>query len=148
MGFSIYFDVKKDMEGNHVLGVVVQEGYHQFPAMETKVEDHPDYTQYEPRIDALLYALDIIEEEGYDEVNLYHQEKLIFEWIGKEHDNPIRAEKYKKVNEALERLTEDGITIEAFVIKGKDNKAKKHLNKKYKSASSVKKRSFSLTGFR
>jgi len=131
MGFSIYFGAKKDTEGKVHLAVIVYEGMTSFPPIEEKIDDMPDATFYEHETAAMLLALEIIEDEGYDDVTLYNQNKLVFEWIQKfNHENELRDMYYKEVRKRMATLVEDETDIQYKVIKGKQNEAKRYLQKK------------------
>lgn len=134
MTFSVYFNAKKETETKVHLGVVVFEGFEKFPPIDAVIDAKHDATFYDYETEALLLALEVIGEEEYDEVILYNQNKLVFDWITKTtHENSLRDSNYHKVREQLKGLAEQDISVSYKVIKGDKNEAKKYLTDKIKS---------------
>lgn len=134
MSFSVYFSSKKDdIEDKVHLAVVSYEGFSSFPPVDQEMDMIPEATFYEYETAALLSALEVIEDEGYDEVTLYNQNKLVFDWIKRfNHDNKVRQTLYTEVRKKMQSLADEGVVVKYQLVKGDKNEAKKHLKKYFK----------------
>lgn len=129
MGFSVYFNAKRE-EDTLVLAVVSFEGFYEFEPIIKEVEAKPSATFYEDDIEAMILALETIRDEEFDNVVLYNQHRLLFQWLSKQnHDNKLRNMYYKKIRELMQELVENGVSIGYKVVKGNKNEAKKVLQK-------------------
>lgn len=80
---------------------------------------------------AMDYAIGICYDYGLESIEFYNQNKLIFEWVT--NINKLDRMDVNKVRQRLaEYLNADGLEVDMsynVAIKGKDNLAKKELNK-------------------
>ena len=137
MGFAVYFSAKEESEQKVHLAVIVYEGMTSFPPIEKKIENRFGSSNYEHHIEAFLLALETVELEGYDDVTIFNQNKLIFDWIKqKEHTSEMRTAYYKEINNKIKELIEDGVEIICKVVPGGKNEAERYLKKKRKKKKS------------
>lgn len=129
MGFAVYFNAK-ELNDTLYTAVKVYEGLDEFPGIVEENDASDGATFYENELDAFLMALEVIKDEGFDEVVLYNQHRLLFQWLGKErHDNTLRNYYYKEIKKIMGELVNSGVNIGYKVIKGDKNEAKKYLKK-------------------
>lgn len=127
MSFSVYFG-SKEVGSKLVLAVSVFEGIESFPEIveeRTKING----TFYENEAMAFKMALENILTEGYEEVTLYNQNKLLFDWLGKKtHENKVRDAIYKEIKGLFQAIVDEGTKIGYQKVKGKENEAKVFLD--------------------
>lgn len=137
MSYAVHFK-SKEVGSKLVLGVSVWDGFEEMPFI---AKERPAITGSFLEEEALAFkmALETILEEGYDDVMLYNQNKLIFDWLGREsHDNKMRDTIYKQIIELMYAIADEGIQISYTVIKGKDNEAQKQLKEYTKDMVEIK----------
>lgn len=129
MNFSVYFS-SKEVSGKCVLCVKVLDGYEVLPEVVKEIKRF-NGTQYERELLAFKLALQTILDEEYDDVTLLNQNKLLFEWLvkGTKHSNNLRQTLYNQINELMNEIVDSQIKIGYKIVKGKDNLAKKYLDK-------------------
>lgn len=134
MSFNVYFHTKK-VDDALILAVQIYEGMEKFEPQIKEINLVRDATFLDEGLESFLYALDIIEGEGFDDVVLNNQNGLFFKWLGyTSHESKMRESYYKKIKEQMTRIVENNETTIGYrVIKGDKNEAKKEIKKYEKS---------------
>lgn len=128
MGFTVYF-TSKEVGSTLLLGVVAYEDFEMFPEI---IEERRtiNETHYENELLAFKRALEFILEEGFDDIELINQNKLIFDWLRRNsHENTLRDTLYKQIKTLFREIVGNGAKISYRVVKGNKNEAKRYLDK-------------------
>jgi len=136
MTFSVYFTATKTNDESKVISSVqVFEELTKFEPVIVETERADGATFLDDELEAFLLAMEVVVGEEFDDVVLYNQNKLLFDWLMKmSHESVLREAYYVKIKGLMQKAyIENGTTIKSGVVKGKDNEAKTSLKKYMKN---------------
>lgn len=124
---DVFYDYK-DLGEKIALGVVLMEE-DEMVYQEYKEIDKPKGTNYYHwTIEAMLYALETIEDTGDEAVKLLNQQKQVVDWLANQNYGENYQAHYTRLMQKLAELSQS-IQMDYEIIEGTKNKAKKYLDK-------------------
>ena len=133
MSFNVYFDAKR-FNNKVYLGVQIYEQGSKFEPYVTDLEVLEGATFLEDQLEAFLLALEIVEEEEFDDVILMNQNKILFDWLFKNnHESVLRESYYTQIKGKMSNIATNFGKIGTKVIQGNKNEAKKEIKKSLKN---------------
>src|SRR5699024_353338 len=104
MSFNVYFDAKR-FNNKVYLGVQIYEQGSKFEPYVTDLEVLEGATFLEDQLEAFLLALEIVEEEEFDDVILMNQNKILFDWLFKNnHESVLRESYYTQIKGKMSNI--------------------------------------------
>lgn len=125
---DVYFDYVES-GSNITLGVVMVEDFDTILQQTKTVKKGVDTNFYHWTLEAMEYALELLLEDDFDEVNFKSQQRLIFDWLLKDSYKEQYDAYYEDIKKHLAKLVAEGGTFGYEIIKGDANRAKKYLKK-------------------
>lgn len=123
----VYYDYK-DLGEKLALGVVLTEDDDMVFQEYREIAKPKGTNYYQWTLEAMLYALETIEDTGDDEVLLKNQQKQVFDWLANQNYGENYTSYYDRLLSKLGELSQS-VQMDYEIIDGTKNKAKKYLDK-------------------